>query len=156
MQSLLADGTIPLLALAFLVGALIGLEREFFSHSCGIRPCVLVAIGAAAFSDLVVTRVPDTNWGNAFGAVVTGVGFLGAGAILKQDSLHNVMGLSTAATIWVVAILGLLIGAREVTAGLTLAAFVLVVNVALRPLAGWIAARTAPPPDPKTERVLEG
>ncbi|WP_431280713.1 MgtC/SapB family protein [Humitalea sp. 24SJ18S-53] len=156
VQYFLTDGTIPLLLLAFLCGALIGLEREFFSHSCGIRPCVLVAIGAAAFGDLTVTRIPDANWGNAFGAVVTGVGFLGAGAILKQDALHNVRGLSTAATIWVVAIIGLLVGAREVLGGLTLTVLVLLVNVLLRPLARHLARRIPPPAEAATDRVMEG
>ncbi len=88
--------------------------------------------------------------------MVIRVGFLGATDILKQDLPDRVRGLSTTATIWVVAILGLLIGAREVTTGLTLAGFVLVLNVAWRPRASRIAARTATPPDPKTERVLEG
>lgn len=156
IQYFLEDNTVPLLLLAFLCGALIGLEREFFSHSCGIRPCVLVAVGAAAFADLTVTRVPDANWGNAFGAVVTGVGFLGAGAILKQDAAQSVRGLSTAATIWVVAIVGLLLGAREVVSGLTLAGVIMLVNVLLRPLAGFIARRVTHPPDPATQRVMDG
>jgi putative Mg2+ transporter-C (MgtC) family protein len=64
---------------------------------------------------------------------VTGIGFLGAGAILKDDQRRIVDGLSTAATIWAVAISGLLIGARNVTSGTMLAVLTLLVNILLRP-----------------------
>jgi putative Mg2+ transporter-C (MgtC) family protein len=143
MDGYVITATPAILALAFLLGALIGLEREWFSHACGIRPCVLVCLGAAAFGDLIVTRVPEANWGNAFGAIVTGIGFLGAGAILKPDRRREVHGMSTAATIWAVAICGLLIGAGEFVAGILLAIAVLLVNVLLRPLARWVAKRSA-------------
>lgn len=143
MDALLSDPTPAILALAFVIGALIGLEREWFSHACGIRPCVLVCLGAAAFGDLVLTRVPETNWGNAFGAIVTGIGFLGAGAILKPDRRREVHGMSTAATIWAVAICGLLLGAQEIVAGIALAIAVLLVNLLLRPIARLVARRTA-------------
>ena len=76
------------------------------------------------------------GWGTAFGAVATGVGFLGAGAILKAG--RSVTGLGDAATIWCVAMLGVLIGAREFTAAIVVTALVLTVNVLLRPVAGWI------------------
>jgi putative Mg2+ transporter-C (MgtC) family protein len=142
MEALWTDSALPALALAFLAGALIGLEREWFSHACGIRPCVLVCLGAAAFGHLAITLVPPANWGNAFGAIATGVGFLGAGAILKQDRRREVHGMSTAATIWAVAICGLCIGVGEVVTGLALTMLVLLVNVLLRPLARWVARRT--------------
>jgi putative Mg2+ transporter-C (MgtC) family protein len=132
----------PLLAMAFLFGALIGFEREWFSHSCGIRPCVLVCLGSAAFGYIVTELVPQSNWGNAFGAVATGVGFLGAGAILKQDRRRAVHGLSTAATIWTVAIIGLIVGVGQVTTGFVLFVCVLGVNLLLRPIAVWVARRT--------------
>jgi putative Mg2+ transporter-C (MgtC) family protein len=90
--------------LTFVLAALIGIDREWHSYARGIRPCVLVGVGAAAFADFVTGRVPESGWGHGFGAVVTGVGFLGAGAFLKEDRRRVVHGLSTAATIWVVAI----------------------------------------------------
>jgi putative Mg2+ transporter-C (MgtC) family protein len=116
LTSVLWQGETPaLLALTFVLAAMIGIEREWHSHACGIRPCVLVAVGAAAYGDFVLGRVPASAWGQGFGAIVTGVGFLGAGAILKDDRRRIVDGLSTAATIWAVAICGLLIGARNVS-----------------------------------------
>lgn len=135
-----ADTAIVLL-LAFLGGAAIGIERGISTSSVGIRTCTLVALASAGFAVLILARVPEAGWGNAFGAVATGVGFLGAGAIMKAG--RNVSGLGDAATIWCVAILGLLIGAREFAAALVVAALVLAVNVLLRPIAAWIDAHRA-------------
>jgi putative Mg2+ transporter-C (MgtC) family protein len=146
--------TLALLTLTFLLSAVIGAEREWRGPGCGIRPCVLVAVGAAAYSNFVTGRLPDSTWGAGFGAIITGVGFLGAGAILKEDRRRVVHGLSTAATIWAVAIFGLLIGARNVTSGVTLAVMVLLVNVLLRPAAVFIARRSKL--RRTTEDVLDG
>ena len=147
-------GTVPLLILAFILSAIIGIEREWWSHACGIRPCILVATGAAAFGDLIISRVPNNSWGNAFGAIATGIGFLGAGAILKEDRRRAVHGLSTAATIWVVAIIGLLVGVRNIESAVALTVLVVLVNVLLRPLAATIARRTEH--HRTTEDILDG
>ncbi|MGG5821998.1 MgtC/SapB family protein [Falsiroseomonas sp. HW251] len=145
---------IVVLVLAFLAGAAVGIERGLSTSSVGIRTCTLVALAAGAFADLVVRRVPDMQWGTAFGAVATGVGFLGAGAIIKGGQRDAVTGLGEAGTIWCVAIIGLLFGAREVVAGLFVTALVLAVNRLLRPVASWVdrhRARTKPEDD-----VLDG
>lgn len=126
---------------AFVVGAAIGVERGISTSSVGIRTCTLVALASAGFAALVVGRVPEVGWGNAFGAVATGVGFLGAGAIIKAG--RSVTGLGDAATIWCVAMIGLLIGAREFAAALVIVVLVLTVNAMLRPLASWIDAHRA-------------
>jgi putative Mg2+ transporter-C (MgtC) family protein len=123
------------LAIAFAVGAAVGIERALSTSSVGIRTCTLVALASAAFADLVVRRVPEAQWGTAFGAVATGVGFLGAGAIIKGRA--GATGLGEAGTIWCVAIIGLLIGAREFPTALLVAVLVLTVNVLLRPVASW-------------------
>lgn len=123
---------------AFAIGAAIGVERGISTSSVGIRTCTLVALASAAFADLVVQRVPESNWGNGFGAVATGVGFLGAGAIIKGYGRRSVSGLGEAGTIWCVAIIGLLMGARQFVAALLVTVLVLAVNVLLRPLAAWI------------------
>jgi len=135
-----ADTAIVLL-IAFVVGAAIGIERGISTSSVGIRTCTLVALAAAGLACLVLRRVPEAGWGHAFGAVATGVGFLGAGAIIKAG--RNVSGLGDAATIWCVAILGLMIGAREFIAAAVVTALVLTVNVMLRPVAAWIDAHRA-------------
>jgi putative Mg2+ transporter-C (MgtC) family protein len=131
--------TAVVLFVAFLFGAAIGIERGISTASVGIRTCTLVALASAAFGSLVVERVPETNWGAAFGAVATGVGFLGAGAIVKGGRAGSpVSGLGEAGTIWCVAIMGLLMGAREFASALLVTVLVLVVNLLLRPVAGWI------------------
>jgi putative Mg2+ transporter-C (MgtC) family protein len=130
--------TAVVLLFAFLLGAAIGIERGLSTSSVGIRTCTLVALASAAFASLVVERVPDTNWGAAFGAVVTGVGFLGAGAIIKGSTRFTVTGLGEAATIWCVAVVGLLMGAREFASAFLVTLLVLAVNRVLRPVAAWI------------------
>ena len=145
-------GTALVLCAAFAVGVAIGIERGVSTSAVGIRTCSLVALGSAGFACMVVSRVPDTGWGTSFGAVATGVGFLGAGAIIKAG--RSVTGLGDAATIWCVAMLGLLIGAREFVAAMVVVALVLAVNVVLRPVATWIdqhRARRQPEDD-----VLDG
>jgi putative Mg2+ transporter-C (MgtC) family protein len=137
---------------AFVVGAAIGIERGISTSAVGIRTCTLVALASAGFASMAVARLPDAAWGHAFGAVATGVGFLGAGAIIKAG--RSVTGLGDAATIWCVAILGVLIGTREFAAALVVTALVLTVNVLLRPVAAWIdthRARRKPEDD-----VLDG
>ena len=75
------DDTVRGLPLAFLLGALVGAEREWRQTSAAsLRACVLICVAAAAFADLMVTQVDQANLGAAFGAIATGVGFLGAGA----------------------------------------------------------------------------
>lgn len=145
-------GTAIVLLTAFVVGAAIGIERGISTSAVGIRTCTLVALASAGFACMVVARLPDAAWGHAFGAVATGVGFLGAGAIIKAG--RSVTGLGDAATIWCVAMLGVLIGVREFAAALVVTALVLAVNVLLRPVAGWIdrhRARRKPEDD-----VLDG
>jgi len=134
-------GTAIVLLVAFVVGAAIGIERGVSTSAVGIRTCTLVALASAGLASMVVSRLPDAAWGHAFGAVATGVGFLGAGAIIKAG--RSVTGLGDAATIWCVAILGVLIGAREFVAALVVTALVLTVNVLMRPVAAWIDAHRA-------------
>src|SRR6476646_7923138 len=100
------------LGAALLVGTLIGLNRELHGKPAGLRTHALVSLGTA-IATIIVLRSPDgsfTTDQNAIGRVVqgilTGVGFLGAGVILHDPSGH-ISGLTTAATIWICAILGL-------------------------------------------------
>jgi putative Mg2+ transporter-C (MgtC) family protein len=80
--------------LATLLGSLIGLERQWRQRSAGLRTNALVATGAAAFAAAAVDPLCRVNPGTVIGAVVTGIGFLGAGVIFKED--FNVSGLNTA------------------------------------------------------------
>ena len=87
----------------------------------------------------MLSQVSPANLGAGYGAVATGVGFLGAGAILKEGA--SVKGLATAATIWCVAAIGLLAGAGEVVGAVLLTVIVLAVNTVLRPVSRLIRRR---------------
>ena len=84
------------LAAAFALGTLIGTERQYRQRSAGLRTNVLVAIGAAAFVDFGI-RIAGPSSTQVLAYVVSGIGFLGAGAILREG--NNVRGLNTAATL---------------------------------------------------------
>lgn len=95
------------IALATLLGALMGFDRERHGHAAGIRTYSAVAIGACAFT--ILSTASDANDPNRIAAqIVSGIGFLGAGAILRSGS--NIYGLTTAATIWVSAAVGMAVG----------------------------------------------
>ena len=97
------------LALAAGLGGAIGLEREWRQKPAGLRTNMLIALGSAIFSILSVVLGTATGSPDRVAAqVVTGIGFLGAGAILRSG--ENVHGLTTAATIWVNAGIGMAAG----------------------------------------------
>jgi putative Mg2+ transporter-C (MgtC) family protein len=128
---------------AALLGAAIGAEREWRRHPGGLRSCALVAAASCVFARIAVTH-GGSNPGAALGAIATGIGFLGAGVILRRDD--QVRGLSTAATFWAVAAIGMAVGLAEYAMALTLTVVVFLAHVALRGLSGWIE-RVAPPGD---------
>ncbi len=103
------------LAVSFLAGLLVGIEREAHSQPAGMRTHILISIGST-MAMLLSIYIPQTypgfqggDPGRIAAQVVTGIGFLGAGAILRFGV--NVKGLTTAASIWSMAMLGLAIGA---------------------------------------------
>jgi putative Mg2+ transporter-C (MgtC) family protein len=128
---------------AALLGAAIGAEREWRRHPGGLRSCALVAAAACVFARIAVTY-GGSNPGAALGAIVTGIGFLGAGVILHRGS--HVRGLATAATFWAVAAIGMATGVSEYLLGMALTVVVFFAHLALRSLSGWIE-RVAPPAD---------
>lgn len=95
-------------ALAILVGALIGLEREKTRHAAGLRTHLLVCTGSTLITLTAIDVFPQ-NPAPITAAIITGIGFLGAGTIFRDK--NNVRGLTTAASIWAVAGLGLALGA---------------------------------------------
>lgn len=144
------DFTFYGLPLAFVLGAAVGAEREWRHKPGGLRTCALVALASAAVADLMLAQVAPANLGAGYGAVMTGVGFLGAGMIMRDGP--TVRGLSTAATMWCVAAIGLLAGAAETVGALLLAFMVLAVNILLRPVAAFVRRRR---PDPGKEGLHE-
>jgi putative Mg2+ transporter-C (MgtC) family protein len=95
------------LVVALLLGGTIGLEREYHRHAAGIRTMAAVCMGSCLFTAVGIFPV-HTDPTRVAAQVVTGVGFLGAGAILRSGS--GVRGLTTAAAIWVVAAIGMAVG----------------------------------------------
>jgi len=117
---------------ALLLGALVGLERQWRQRMAGTRTNALVAAGAAAFVMCGLLIGNDSSaQGRIVSYVVSGVGFLGAGVIFKDGA--NVRGLNT--TIWCSAAIGALSGLGALHLALVLAASVLATNLVLRPLA---------------------
>ncbi len=104
----LAEEILKLL-LAMLVGGLIGAEREFRDKSAGFRTILLITVGATMFTIFSLGIGNETNPTRIAANIVTGIGFLGAGAILREG--NRVIGLTTAATIWLAAAMGMGIGA---------------------------------------------
>jgi len=96
------------LFLALLAGGLIGAEREFRDKSAGFRTMILICVGAALFTVLSARLAPDSDPSRIAANIVTGIGFLGAGVILEERG--RVTGLTTAATIWLSAALGMAAG----------------------------------------------
>lgn len=122
------------LTVALLLGAAVGLERQWRQRMAGTRTNALVAAGAASFVMAGMLIEGDSSAaGRIASYVVSGVGFLGAGVIFKDGA--NVRGLNTAATIWCSAAIGVLSGFAHLQLALLLALAVLFTNIALRRLA---------------------
>jgi putative Mg2+ transporter-C (MgtC) family protein len=134
-------------ATSFVLGTIIGLERQWRQRSAGLRTNVLVAVGASAFADLGLRLMGVEGATRIISYVVSGIGFLGAGVILKDGT--NIRGLNTAATLWCSAAVGTLSGSGLLTEAATLAAFILAGNTLLRPLVNWVNRR------PMTSAVTE-
>src|SRR6201986_896126 len=90
--------TLISLATAFVFGTLIGAERQYRQRTAGLRTNALVAVGAAAFVDLAMHLSGNDGAVRVIAYVVSGIGFLGAGAIIKAGL--DVRGLNTPATLW--------------------------------------------------------
>lgn len=106
------------LALSGLLGAVVGFEREIHGHPAGLRTHILVSLGAT-LATLVSMQVyadhsAHADPGRIAAQIVTGVGFLGAGAIIREGV--TVRGLTTAASVWTTAMIGLAVGASARTA----------------------------------------
>ncbi len=105
-------GDVLSIILAVVLGAAVGLEREVHRKAAGLRTNVLICLGAAVFT-MISRQMGAGHEGSVTriaAGIVTGVGFLGAGAIIRDRA--GVLGLTTAATIWLVASIGMACGAK--------------------------------------------
>lgn len=131
----LADALISLFT-AFFLGSLIGYERQYRQRTAGLRTNALVAIASAAFVHLGYRLDGSVGATHVAAYVISGVGFLGAGTIMKEGL--NVRGLNTAATLWGSAAVGACAGASLLAEALLTTLFVLAANTLLRPVVNSI------------------
>jgi putative Mg2+ transporter-C (MgtC) family protein len=113
-----------LLLLAAILGGLVGWQREQHDHPAGLRTHILVCVGAALIA-AVDNHLPNSG-GRIAAQVVTGVGFLGAGTILRSNEGFAVRGLTTAASVWTIAGIGIAVGYGGVAAQAAVAATIIV------------------------------
>lgn len=139
MQSPVSLQTPLALGTAFVFGTAIGLERQWRQRSAGLRTTVLVALGAAAFADLGGRLLGPEGTVRLVTYVISGIGFLGAGVILKDGT--NVRGLNTAATLWCSAAVGAFCGSGLAIEAALVSLFVLAANTLLRPLVDAVNRR---------------
>lgn len=130
MPELLFADIVLRIGVATLIGSLIGLERQAHGISAGLRTHALVCLGAAIFTiaSIQITMIdPKASAAVIASGIVTGVGFLGAGAIFFDKKGPH--GFTTAADIWVVAALGMMIGIGEIITAILACVFILLVLV---------------------------
>src|SRR5687767_7196665 len=137
------------LILAAALGSALGFERELRQKSAGLRTNILIAVGAALFTLMSIEMADGTDPTRIAAQIVTGIGFLGAGAIMRTGS--GVQGLTTAATVWVNAAVGVAAGGGEyhlafIATGVTLAALLV-----LQPVETFIARRYGRPDEKPDE-----
>ncbi len=126
------------LLLAAFLGGVIGLEREWRKKDAGLRTNILIAIGSALFTlmSIELTDAATGDTSRVAAQIVTGVGFLGAGAIMRTDA--GIQGLTTAAIIWVNAAVGVAAGGGEYRLAFIATAVTILVLLALYPIEKFI------------------
>ncbi len=125
------NGDAVRLFVALILGGAIGLEREISDKAAGLRTNILICLGACLFA-IVNVRMFDIRDAHLVAQIVAGVGFLGAGAIMRDGD--RVVGLTTAATIWIVSAIGLAVGVGYFVLAATVTLMVLFVQLAFTQL----------------------
>lgn len=134
------------LLFAALLGAIIGIEREFLKKAAGLRTYVMVCMGCTLF-----TITSYTSWGKFIGTtsydpsriaagILIGIGFIGAGTILKKE--NKIEGITTAAGLWVTSAIGIAVGLKLYAIALFTALFTLFLLLILRPFEFWLNKKT--------------
>jgi putative Mg2+ transporter-C (MgtC) family protein len=142
------------LLLAAGLGAAIGLEREYHQKPAGLRTNMLIAVGSALFTVVSMDMAPAGGTPDRITAqIVTGIGFLGGGAILRSGT--SIHGMTTAATIWVNAAIGMAAGSGQFAIATAATVLTLVVLAVLPPVESYFERRAGltnltshPRPDP--------
>lgn len=124
------------LTVAFILGGCIGVERQYRQRTAGLRTHILVTLGAAIFVNLAKSIEGYDGAVKVIAYVVSGIGFLGAGVIMRQEG--NVQGLNTSATIWCAGAVGAAAGSNMYTIAALGTFFILSINILLRPVVNMI------------------
>ena len=122
-------------SVAFVIGAVIGLEREFRSKPAGFRTMILICVGSCLYTILSKESGPGSS-DRIASNIVTGIGFIGAGVIFKEGITVN--GLTTAALIWITAALGMAIGYHNYPLAIVVSSMVVIVLFILEPVQRFI------------------
>lgn len=146
MEGVVVDWSVVVrLGLAVICGSIIGLNRYLYRKDAGMRTNALVALGAA-MATIAVMDAHDSDaqaLSRVLQGLVTGVGFIGAGVIMRDTGARHVRGLTTAASIWISAILGIAMGTGDYLvggAGLVFALLALMVGKPIeKALARWLS-----------------
>lgn len=129
--------------LAALLGGMIGFERAWHGHPAGLRTNSLVAVGACLFTILSITAFPvhgtAQDTARIAAQIVSGIGFIGAGVLLQ--SKNRIRGITTAATIWLVAAIGMAVGAEVYFLAIFTAVFSTAILIVLHPVSAWLLHR---------------
>jgi len=127
------------LAAAALLGGLIGAEREWVGKAAGLRTHMTVALGSAAFVLIAIEAAAEAgDVSRAIQGIAAGIGFIGAGAILKKKDDEDIQGLTTAATIWLTAAVGVAAGAGQIWLGAIAVFCAFVVLVVMAGASRWL------------------
>ncbi len=124
--------------LALLMGVALGIERQYSQHPAGLKTNALVCVGAALFVSLSTLATPQDNSTRIAAQIVSGIGFLCGGVILREGL--NVHGMNTAATVWCSAAIGTLIGSGFPLHGLAGTVIILGLHLGLKPISDRIDA----------------
>lgn len=122
-------------SVAFVIGAIIGLEREFRSKPAGFRTMILICVGSCLYT-ILSKEIGGVSPDRIASNIVTGIGFIGAGVIFKEGITVN--GLTTAALIWVTAALGMAIGYHNYPLAIVVSAMVVIALFVLEPVQRFI------------------
>ena len=130
------------LGAAVLAGAVIGFDREVRNKPAGLRTMALVSLGSAVFVVATASAGTVDSISRVIQGVITGVGFLGAGAIIRGRTEESVRGLTTAASIWVAAAVGVACG-RALWAVVVISCCFGLLILVLEPIERWLKARVS-------------
>lgn len=123
-------------SIAFVIGAIIGLEREFRSKPAGFRTMILICVGSCLYTILSKEVAAEGSADRIASNIVTGIGFIGAGVIFKEGISVN--GLTTAALIWITAALGMAIGYHNYPLAIVVSGMVVIALFVLEPVQRFI------------------